>query len=112
MIHPLAGQGVNIGFMDAAMLAEVLLGVQDQGDAFYSQTTLIRYEQARRKQNLLMMQSMDMFYRMFSNDLLPLKLIRNVGLGLAERLPFAKPRVTRFAMGLEGPVPELARRAV
>ncbi|WP_327125151.1 FAD-dependent monooxygenase [Nitrincola sp. A-D6] len=112
MIHPLAGQGVNIGFMDAAMLAEVLLDVQDQGDAFYSQVTLARYEQARRNQNLLMMQSMDMFYRVFSNDLLPLKLIRNLGLGLAERLPFAKPRVTRFAMGLEGPVPELARRAV
>lgn len=112
MIHPLAGQGVNIGFMDAAMLAEVLLAVQDQGDAFYSQETLARYEQARRNQNLLMMQSMDMFYRVFSNDLLPLKFIRNIGLGLAERLPFAKPRVTRFAMGLEGPVPELARRAV
>lgn len=110
MIHPLAGQGVNIGFMDVAMLAEVLLDAQEQGDRFYSIETLKKYEKARRHQNLLMMQTMDAFYHLFSNSNLPLKLLRNVGLGLADRLPFAKPHVTRFAMGLEGPVPSLAKR--
>lgn len=111
MIHPLAGQGVNIGFMDVAMLAEVLLDAQEQGDRFYSKETLAKYEKARRHQNLLMMQTMDAFYHVFSNDNLPLKLLRNLGLGVADKLPFAKPHITRFAMGLEGPVPSLARRA-
>ncbi|MFN3880561.1 MAG: UbiH/UbiF/VisC/COQ6 family ubiquinone biosynthesis hydroxylase [Nitrincola lacisaponensis] len=111
MIHPLAGQGVNIGFMDAAMLAEVLLqAASENHDAFYSEEVLSRYQQARRSQNLLMMQTMDAFYRVFSTENPPLKLLRNLGLGLAERLPFAKPHVTRYAMGLEGPVPQLARR--
>ncbi len=110
MIHPLAGQGVNIGFMDVAMLAEVLLEAEAQGEAFYSLDTLKKYEQARRKQNLLMMQTMDAFYHVFSNNNLPLKLLRNIGLGVADKLPFAKPHVTRFAMGIEGLVPNLAKR--
>lgn len=110
MIHPLAGQGVNIGFMDAAALAQRLLEARRQGQCFYSLEVLQGYEQERRKQNLLMMQTMDFFYRVFSNNVLPLKLLRNLGLGLAERLPLAKPHVTRLAMGIEGAVPELARR--
>jgi 2-octaprenyl-3-methyl-6-methoxy-1,4-benzoquinol hydroxylase len=58
-----------------------------------------------------MMQTMDAFYRVFSNDVLPLKLVRNVGLGIAGKLPFAKSRVMQFAMGLEGDLPALARSA-
>ena len=110
MIHPLAGQGVNIGFMDVAMLAEVLLDAQAQGDRFYSTETLSQYERARRNQNLLMMQTMDAFYHVFSNDILPLKLLRNVGFSLADKLPLAKPHITRYAMGVEGPIPSLAKR--
>jgi 2-octaprenyl-3-methyl-6-methoxy-1,4-benzoquinol hydroxylase len=56
-----------------------------------------------------MMTVMDAFYRVFSNRLLPLKFIRNLGLGLAERILPAKTKVMRAAMGLEGNLPKLAR---
>lgn len=109
MIHPLAGQGVNIGFLDAAAISACLLDAQDQQD-FYSMAWLARYEKERRHPNLLMMQSMDFFYRAFSNRILPIKLLRNIGLGVAGRLPFAKEHVMRLAMGIEGQLPELSRR--
>ena len=109
MIHPLAGQGVNIGLLDAAALAEVLLAAHAQGEAIESLATLGLYEQQRRRHNLLMMQVMDGFYHVFSNDIAPLKLLRNLGLGLAGRVPPARKRVMEFAMGIRGTVPELAR---
>ncbi len=109
MIHPLAGQGVNIGLLDAAALAEVLLAAYAQGEAIESLATLKRYQEQRRRHNLLMMQVMDGFYHVFSNDIAPLKLVRNLGLGLAGRLPPARKRVMEFAMGIRGAVPELAR---
>lgn len=111
MIHPLAGQGVNIGLLDAAVLAEELLSAHDAGEAIDSLPVLKRYESRRRRHNLVMMQTMDVFYRVFSNDRVPLKLLRNLGLGVAGRLPFAKSRVMQFAMGLEGDLPALARTA-
>ncbi|GAA0794078.1 UbiH/UbiF/VisC/COQ6 family ubiquinone biosynthesis hydroxylase [Marinobacterium sediminicola] len=109
MIHPLAGQGVNIGLLDAAALAEVLLEAHAQGEPIESLRTLKRYEDQRRRHNLLMMQVMDSFYHVFSNDLTPLKLLRNVGLGLAGRVTPARKRVMEFAMGIRGSVPDLAR---
>ncbi|MBN3561321.1 UbiH/UbiF/VisC/COQ6 family ubiquinone biosynthesis hydroxylase [Aliamphritea spongicola] len=109
-IHPLAGQGVNIGLLDAAALAEVLLDAARAGEDITAKQVLGRYEAQRRNQNLLMMQVMDSFYRLFSNDHLPLKLLRNIGLGAAGKLGPARNKVMRFAMGLEGPMPELARR--
>ncbi len=113
MIHPLAGQGVNIGFLDAAALAEIILEAHGKGEAFESLEVLRRYESMRRRHNLLMMQTMDAFYRMFSNDSRALKIVRNLGLGLAGHLSFAKDRVMAFAMGLEGDgvhLPALAKR--
>ncbi|MCV6589127.1 MAG: FAD-dependent monooxygenase [Marinobacterium sp.] len=110
MIHPLAGQGVNIGLLDAAALAEVLLPAARTGEDISELTLLQTYERSRRKHNLLMMQTMDAFYRVFSNDMAPLKLLRNIGLGVAERLGPAKGKVMAFAMGLEGPMPALARK--
>lgn len=109
MIHPLAGQGVNIGLLDAAALAEVLLEAQHSGASICDLTVLTRYEKQRRRHNLLMMQIMDGFYRIFSNDIGPLKLLRNAGLGLAGHLPPARNRVMEFAMGLRGDLPQLAR---
>lgn len=109
MINPLAGQGVNIGLLDAATLAEVILDGHREGLDISDLSLLQRYEQQRRNHNLMMMQLMDGFYRVFSNDLLPLKLLRNIGLGAAERFTPAKHRVMRFAMGLEGRLPTLAR---
>jgi len=59
--------------------------------------------------NLVMMQTMDAFYRVFSNENLPLKLARNIGLGLAGKFKPAQNKVMQFAMGLEGPLPSLAQ---
>ena len=109
MINPLAGQGVNIGLLDAAALGEVLLEAVKEGLDPGSLTVLKRYEKMRRNENLKMMTVMDVFYQVFSNEVLPLKLIRNLGLGLAERILPAKNKVMRSAMGLEGKLPKLAR---
>lgn len=109
MINPLAGQGVNIGLLDAAALAEVLIDAAKNGLETGGLTVLKRYEQLRRNENLKMMTVMDLFYRVFSNEMLPVKFIRNLGLGLAERIMPAKNKVMRNAMGLEGNLPKLAR---
>ncbi|MDC9728654.1 MAG: FAD-dependent monooxygenase [Methyloprofundus sp.] len=109
MINPLAGQGVNIGLLDAASLAEVLLDADKAGKDIADMTVLKRYERLRRNENLKMMTVMDVFYRAFSNQNLPLKFLRNLGLGLAERITPLKNKVMRGAMGLEGKLPKLAK---
>jgi len=63
----------------------------------------------RRQNNLLMMMTMDLFYRVFGNANLPIKLVRNLGLALGERLNPAKKLAMRYAMGLDGKLPRLAR---
>lgn len=109
MINPLAGQGVNIGLLDAAALAEVLVDAHAKGKNIADLTVLKRYESMRRTENLKMMTLMDVFYKSFSNDILPVKLIRNLGLGLAQRLTPVRNKVMKAAMGLEGRLPRLAR---
>lgn len=108
-INPLAGQGVNIGLLDAAALAEVLVEATGKGQNIAEVSVLQRYEKMRRIENLKMMTVMDAFYQVFSNDWMPVKLLRNLGLGLAERIWPAKYLVMRNAMGLEGNLPKLAR---
>jgi 2-octaprenyl-3-methyl-6-methoxy-1,4-benzoquinol hydroxylase len=109
MINPLAGQGVNIGLLDAAALGEVLIDAAKKGLEIGDLSVLKNYEKLRRNENLKMMTVMDIFYQVFSNEILPIKLIRNLGLGLAERILPAKNKVMRSAMGLEGKLPKLAR---
>lgn len=109
MINPLAGQGVNIGLLDAAALAEVLIQAQKQGKDIADLSVLQRYESQRRNENLKMMTVMDLFYRFFSNDILPVKLLRNFGLGFAQRISPLRHKVMKAAMGLEGRLPKLAR---
>lgn len=109
MINPLAGQGVNIGLLDAAALAEVVVDAHGRGKNFADISVLRRYEAMRRNENLKMMTVMDVFYRSFSNDILPVKLLRNLGLGLAQRITPARNKVMKAAMGLEGRLPKLAR---
>lgn len=108
-INPLAGQGVNIGLLDAAALAEVLIDAHKKNLALGDVTVLKRYEKLRRHENLKMMTAMDVFYQVFSNEILPVKVLRNLGLGLAERILPAKNKIMRHAMGLEGNLPKLAR---
>ena len=109
MINPLAGQGVNIGLLDAAALAEVLVDANRQGENIADLKVLKRYENLRRNENLKMMTVMDIFYRTFSNKIAPIKFLRNLGLGLAERVLPVKNKIMKAAMGLEGKLPKLAR---
>ena len=109
MINPLAGQGVNIGLLDAAALAEVLVDAHKRGKDIADIAVLKRYEAMRRNENLKMMTVMDVFYQSFSNDILPVKFIRNLGLGLAQRLTPVRNKVMKAAMGLEGKLPKLAK---
>ncbi|MGB1237639.1 MAG: FAD-dependent oxidoreductase [Pseudomonadales bacterium] len=108
-IHPLAGQGVNIGLLDAAQLAQTLLDAHHQGEEISSLAVLSRYQRARRNHNFAVMQLMDSFYRVFNNDIAPLKALRNLGLAVAGRFTPARRKAMALAMGVEGPLPVLAR---
>ncbi|MET0067509.1 MAG: UbiH/UbiF/VisC/COQ6 family ubiquinone biosynthesis hydroxylase [Candidatus Thiodiazotropha sp.] len=108
-MHPLAGQGVNLGLMDAMTLADVLSDAQRAGRGLGGMATLRRYERARKGANLAMLGAMDGFKRLFSNDVLPLKLARNLGLSLVDRSGLLKQQMMRRAMGLLGERPRLAR---
>jgi 2-octaprenylphenol hydroxylase len=109
-IHPLAGQGVNLGLLDAAALAEVLLKAHGQGRDPGSLSVLRRYERWRRGDNLMMMSAMDAFNLLFSNTRSPLRWTRNLGLSMMNRANPAKDSLMRHAMGLAGDLPALARR--
>lgn len=99
-INPLAGQGVNLGFKDVACLLELLAEHTWLADKHQLDTKLQQYQRKRYKDNLLMMSTMDMLYAAFSNNIAPLKALRNLGLGLAQRAGPVKRQVTRYAMGL------------
>jgi len=96
-IHPLAGQGVNLGLKDAVELANQLSrSKSDLGNI----KTLRRYERARRGDNLLTMRSMEGFRLLFGHSASPVKTIRNVGMKLFNQIPIVKNEVIRKAMGL------------
>ena len=106
-LHPLAGQGLNIGVLDAAALAEVLLnaGYKDVG----SLSLLRRYERWRKGENIAMVGAMDVFKRLFSNRSTPLAWLRNAGLSLANSVAPLKHFFMRRALGTEGDLPRLAQ---
>jgi 2-octaprenylphenol hydroxylase len=108
-IHPLAGQGINLGLLDAAALAEVVLTARQQQKRIGSLHVLRRYERWRRGDNQLMMTAMDGFNRLFGNAQPALSRVRNLGLALVERATPAKALLARHAMGLAGDLPALAR---
>ncbi|QTH17142.1 2-octaprenyl-3-methyl-6-methoxy-1,4-benzoquinol hydroxylase [Pseudomonas corrugata] len=108
-IHPLAGQGVNLGFLDAAVLAEVLLQAAGRGERLADIKVLSRYERRRMPHNLALMVAMEGFERLFQADPLPVRWLRNTGLKLVDRLPEAKALFVREALGLIGDLPDLAK---
>jgi len=108
-IHPLAGQGVNLGLLDAVALAETLLNARAQGKNFASLTTLRKYERWRRADNSLMMYSMSGFKILFSNEQTELSFIRNAGLNFVNDLGLIKNKLMRHALGLEGDLPKMAK---
>ncbi|MFZ1643391.1 MAG: UbiH/UbiF/VisC/COQ6 family ubiquinone biosynthesis hydroxylase [Candidatus Contendobacter sp.] len=109
VIHPLAGQGVNLGLLDAATLAEVVLDALAAGHDFGALKVLRRYERWRKGDNVLMLGLMDGFKRLFGASLPPVRLLRNVGLNLTDAAGPLKNLIARRAMGLAGDLPRLAR---
>ncbi|MDY0249797.1 MAG: 2-octaprenyl-3-methyl-6-methoxy-1,4-benzoquinol hydroxylase [Pseudomonas sp.] len=108
-IHPLAGQGVNLGFLDAAVLAEVLLSAQQRGENIASDQVLSRYERRRMPQNLAMMAAMEGFQHLFQADALAIRWLRNSGLNTMNSLSEAKALFIRQALGLGITLPDLAK---
>lgn len=109
LVHPLAGQGLNLGLRDVAALASALanqlrLGL-DPGD----EDVLAAYDRARYFDTAAMIAGTDSLHRLFSNDSALLRLVRDLGLGVVNRLPRAKRALVREAAGLSGETPSLLR---
>jgi 2-octaprenylphenol hydroxylase len=102
-IHPLAGQGVNLGLADMASLVQVLTEAQQQQRDIGSEKTLRRYERWRRADNRSMLITMDGFKRLFSTDQSLLRWVRNMGLNLTDRLPPIKRLIMQQALGRDVP---------
>lgn len=98
-IHPLAGQGVNLGFADAACLAETILAAHDSQKAIGSFKTLRRYERSRRGDNLLMLEAMGAFKQLFSNNTPGLRELRSAGLNFSDRFAPIKHIFMMKALG-------------
>ncbi len=111
VIHPLAGQGVNLGFLDAGALVDALCDGRDAGRAPGALRVLRRYERARRGHNTATQLAMDGFKRLFSNDRVALSLLRNVGLGTAGRIAPLRRLFERVALGYGVELPSLSRGA-
>lgn len=108
-IHPLAGQGVNLGFLDAAVLAEELLHAIQRGEDIASERVLSRFERRRMPHNLAMMAAMEGFQHLFQADALALRWLRNSGLKMVDNLSEAKAVFIRQALGLGSDLPDLAK---
>jgi 2-octaprenylphenol hydroxylase len=108
-IHPLAGQGINLGFLDAAVLAEEVqraLGCELPLNDF---SVLRRYQRRRKPHNLMLMSTMEGFKRLFGADIPPLRVARNLGLSFFNRHTLIKNQIMARAMGMEGDLPPLAQ---
>ncbi|TCT06000.1 ubiquinone biosynthesis hydroxylase [Aquabacter spiritensis] len=109
VIHPIAGQGLNMGLRDVAALAESITDAARLGLDFASPSVLERYQRWRRFDTLAMGVATDGLNRLFSNRSDALRLMRDVGLGLVDRLPRLKGLFIKDAAGLTGAVPKLLR---
>ncbi|MBJ9296251.1 FAD-dependent 2-octaprenylphenol hydroxylase [Citrobacter werkmanii] len=107
-IHPLAGQGVNLGFMDAAELIDELKRLHRQGKDIGQYLYLRRYERSRKHSAAMMLAGMQGFRELFAGENPAKKLLRDIGLKLADTLPGVKPQLIRQAMGLND-LPEWLR---
>lgn len=99
-INPLAGQGVNLGFKDVKALLAVIEQAVKKGENFAENTVLQRYERKRKTDNLLMQSGMDLFYKTFKTDLLPIKVLRNLALIGADKINPLKKQALKYAVGL------------
>jgi 2-octaprenyl-6-methoxyphenol hydroxylase len=108
-LHPIAGQGYNLGVRDIAALVEVLIEDKRLGLDIGAAGTLERYARWRRADNFTMVAATDLLNRLFSNDIKPLRLIRDLGLAAVNRTPPLRRFFVRHAMGMVGDLPKLIR---
>lgn len=108
-VHPLAGQGVNLGFLDAGVLAEEILRARTRGIPWWNESTLVRYSRRRRAHNTLILNSMTGFRTLFASQHPLLVLARNIALGVTDRVLPLRQQFARVAMGLTGDLPVTAK---
>jgi 2-octaprenyl-6-methoxyphenol hydroxylase len=108
-VHPIAGQGLNLGLRDAAVLAEVLGAARARGEDWGAAEVLERYQRARRFDTVVLALGMDAVNRLFSNDNPLLRLARDAGMGVVGALPGLRRAFIRQAAGLGEPLPALMR---
>lgn len=108
-IHPLAGQGLNLGLGDIAVLAEVLVEANQAGKDIGAHKVLRRYERWRKGGNAFMLVTMDIFKRVFGSENDIVRHMRNFGLELADGVPVLKRQFMRIAAGQSGNLPKLMR---
>ena len=108
-VHPIAGQGFNLGIRDVAMLADVLVEAHRAGRDLGALAVLTEYEAARRRDQRTVALATDALARLFTNPLGPLRVARNLGMTVLDALPPAKHLLARVGMGLAGAQPRLAR---
>ncbi|MGD8325750.1 MAG: UbiH/UbiF/VisC/COQ6 family ubiquinone biosynthesis hydroxylase [Sphingomonadales bacterium] len=108
-IHPIAGQGLNLGLKDIAALVEVLVDAARIGRDIGDVDVLERYARWRRSDVILMSAATDVLNRLFSNDIAPIRVARDLGLGIVNKLPFARKMFMENARGSMGKLPKLLR---
>ncbi len=109
-VHPLAGQGVNLGIADACALSEVILEAHARNKDIGAYAILRRYERWRKGENIMMLMITDGLNRLFGTSAAPIKQLRNIGLNTVNNMPLVKNLLMRHATGLSGDLPKLSRR--
>ncbi|TAF11227.1 MAG: FAD-dependent hydroxylase [Nostocales cyanobacterium] len=107
--HPVGGQGLNLGIRDAAALAEVIQTAHQAGADIGKIEVLKQYEHWRKKENLAILGFTDLLDRVFSNNFLPVVIIRRLGLWFMQRVPMLKIFALKLMIGLKGKTPELGK---
>jgi len=101
-IHPIAGQGLNVGFRDIAALAELLIAAHAAGEDPGAPALLAAYQAARRPDSLVMLGATHALERLFGNDIAPIRVARRLGIAAVDRMPGLKGFFARRAMGMGG----------
>jgi 2-octaprenyl-6-methoxyphenol hydroxylase len=110
-MHPIAGQGLNMGLRDIAEIADLLVAAKDAGEDLGQAKLLKAYQQRRHFDNMAMMAATDTLTKLFSNRLPVLGSLRKLGVSLVQACPPARRFFMKQAMGTAGLVPDLMKRA-
>ena len=108
-IHPIAGQGFNLGIRDVAAMAEILVDAKNLGLDMGSSMILQNYQRRRRFDNIMLAAVCDGLLRLFSNDIKPLRMMRDIGLGIVNKINPLKRILMRHAMGISGDLPRMVK---